>query len=1342
MKRNSMYSFLSLVVTLFITISAWAGSPCNKCGKHNKGFAETVIQTKSEFTKTLAAKNFPFTTKVFRYGDKAQKISVDIEGQQELVLITWGTADGNSWDHSVWANAKLITKSGEEVWLDKMAYKYGHAGWSTPRRNENSRGKPISIADKDYKHGMFCHAHGELVYVLDKRFKTFEAEVGIDNAGHKSMSSAVFKVQNISSRAAGQTIAKKFPMAVPAFLSLAHVDSNTWLTSNGYEVEKRAVANAIKKLDIKGHFQAEAKKVESAPADKRLKLYLELFQRINKVLNIQKEFKFFKPESIVLAVENMKKNPSYNAAKYSKMAKNIADNFESLKSKIYREDMEALNGLNQMFKDKKEILLANPLLDMDKLIVVRHKLGASARRVMAPGIGTQHNNWTTHMSARKRGFDCEIAELSNLRGEVKTKTIYKPENGAVVNSLKMHWDADKLMFTSVSKDDTWQIYEIGVDGSGFKRVTNSPEKDLNFFDGTYLPSGKIIAGSNIGYTGVPCVSGSDIVGSLCLYDPKDGDLRRLNFGQDNDWDPVVMNNGRIMYLRWEYTDNTHYFSRIIMHMNPDGTNKKELYGSGSYWPNSLFDAEPLPGKDNNQFVGIVTGHHGIARSGRMVTFDPKKGRHEEKGVMQEFPYRNRKVVPEIKDKLVDGVWPQFIKPQPLSKEYFLVTAKLTPNSLWGLYLIDVYDNITPIAEFEGEGVTEALPVVKKPTPPVIPEKVKRDDTESTIYIQDIYEGQGTKGVPRGTIKSVRVFAYEFAYVKSPSGHMHHGIQTGWDIKRILGTVPVEEDGSVMFKIPANLPVSLQPLDENGAAVQMMRSWLTGMPGEVVSCVGCHENQNTIAKPKFTIASRKQPKQLTAPEGGVRSFTFQGEIQPILDKRCIGCHDGVKSSLNFKDTSLDKVTKFGKSYLALHPFINRQGPEADIHVMKPMEYHVNTSELVQMLNKGHHNVELSDKERRTLYEWIDLNAPYRGVFGAKDYNGCDQISRRRELSKKYSNIDVDWVKELNKYIDELNNKGPVKTVMPKKLPPVKHKKVKARKWPFDADKAQKLQAKGGESTKTIEIAPGVKMTFKYIPAGSFVMGSTTGAQDEYPRAKVKIKKAFWMGEFEVTNEQYNVLVPEHDSRFTAQFWKDHLNPGYPSNKPEQPAIRVNWQEAMEFCKMLSQKTGLNINLPTEAQWEWAARSGSDNDFWFGSRNDDFSKYDNMADMQLADMAVTGVDPQPMSKDHPLRPYFDYIPRSKVVDDGNMLGVAGGKYKPNHWGLHDIYGNVAEWTRSDYAPYPYKAKDGRNDGDNTKNKVVRGGSWRDRTKISTSSARRSYKSWQKVFNVGFRVIIEDK
>ena len=398
----------------------------------------------------------------------------------------------------------------------------------------------------------------------------------------------------------------------------------------------------------------------------------------------------------------------------------------------------------------------------------------------------------------------------------------------------------------------------------------------------------------------------------------------------------------------------------------------------------------------------------------------------------------------------------------------------------------------------------------------------------------------------------------------------------------------------------------------------------------------------------------------------------------------------------------------------------------------------------MLKRGHHNVELTDKEWRTLYNWIDYNAPDKGYFDVKSlnktpYKGFDEYKRRIELTDKYANgSSVDWKKELADYASYLKSKGEVQPVVPIEEQERKVKELKVKGWPFDAVTAQGKQIAEGEQRKVVEIAPGISMTFVRIPAGQFVMGSYDGPSDTYPTAKVNIEKSFWMAELETTNEQYKVFYPEHDSRFIDQQWKDHVVQGYPANKPEQPVIRVSYQDAMNFCKKLSEKIGLHVTLPTEAQWEWACRAGSNTDFWYGDMHTDFGKKENLADKTTLLFAVAGVDPKPMSPTHAMYKHYTFLPKEEGVDDGNLVQVGGKQYEANPFGLYNMHGNVGEWTRSNYVPYPYNVK---NEEKNAEYKVVRGGSFIERPKFSTSYSRKGFLPYQRIFNVGFRVIIED-
>ena len=354
-----------------------------------------------------------------------------------------------------------------------------------------------------------------------------------------------------------------------------------------------------------------------------------------------------------------------------------------------------------------------------------------------------------------------------------------------------------------------------------------------------------------------------------------------------------MPNGRVMYQRWEYADLPHSNSRLLMQMNPDGTAQMEYYGSGSYFMPSYFYAKPVP-DHATQVVGIATGHHGTPRSGRLIVIDPMFGRREAQGVVREIPGRDKAVEPEVRDRLADFYWPHFLHPCPLDEKYFIVAMKPEAGALWGIYLVDVFDNMTLLYQEEGSAILDPIPLVARRRPPVLADKTVPGEKTATVFLADIYKGEGLTDVPRGTIKKLRIGTYYFSSHGTGGLLGSVGADGPWDIKRVLGTVPVEEDGSASFTIPANSPIFMQPLDDEGKAVQLMRSWTVGMPGETVSCVGCHENQNSVVANKHTLASLRKPTPIDFGGRDVRGFSFPHEIQPVLDRYCVGCHNGDRS----------------------------------------------------------------------------------------------------------------------------------------------------------------------------------------------------------------------------------------------------------------------------------------------------------------------------------------------------------------------------------------------------------------------------------------------------------------
>jgi formylglycine-generating enzyme required for sulfatase activity len=1052
----------------------------------------------------------------------------------------------------------------------------------------------------------------------------------------------------------------------------------------------------------------------------------------------------------------------------------------------------AIQELNTVDELRRKTLLSNPLLDFDsfnadapqqgratiharstikggvgiKILILRRTPLGDPRRAEAPNRGmgeflglAQQSSWQLDRIRQPFGWDNEIVILSSLRSTPSMQSLYRPPTPRLISDIELDFDASKLSFSMPGDEYRWRVFEMNMENGAMRQITPDGCPDVDDFDACYLPNGKMVFVSTAAKQGVPCSNGIAVAVNY-LMDADGANVRRLGFDQDHDYCPTVMNDGRVMYLRWDYTDLPHQWPRILFAMNPDGTGQRAIYGSNSYWPNAIFNARPIP-KHSTKVLGVITGHH-VGRVGELILFDFAQGQHEADGVVQRIPGWGEKVEPIIMDKLTIDSWPKFVHPYPLSDKYFLVSGKPGPDDLWGIYLVDVFDNMVLLKEIEGEGLFEPIPLMERERPPVIPERVNPESEEAIIYLSDIYDGEGLRGVPHGTVKTLRIFAYNFAYPYKSGGQHRVGTDGPWEPKRILGTVPVEEDGSAVFRVPAETPISIQALDDRGAAIQLMRSWTTAMPGEIVSCVGCHEGAGSAPSARVTIASTRPPSEIKPWYGPVRGFSFSREVQPVLDAYCISCHDGrndkggysipdlrgnrdayvVLESNNPQSRLIEGVPReelvqqfsgvFEPAYFELRRFVRVGGLESDLHVLKPGEFHADTTELMQILEKDHYGVQLDDESYERLAAWIDLNAPCHGSW--QDILGRPQMNedheRRLELESLYGSIAEDL---------EVTPVLPAATIQP--LPAreaiAPSAPVFCGNWPWSVEEAIERQALAGTSIeRSLDLGDGTTLDMVLIPPGEYIMGNPNGLLDERPTQLIEIPNAFWISRCEITNEQFARFNPGHDSRHehgTASFNSERAI-GPPLNGPRQPVVRVSWQEASNFCDWASEQLDVSIDLPTEMQWEYACRAGSSSPFHWGDIDaDDFSPYANMADATLSTWATY----------NERRRSADQVPRDERFDDGALVSVDVGSYRPNAWGLYDMHGNVWEWTRSNYTPYSHSENVVNFDGDSSGElrKVARGGSWYDRPFRCDAAYRLSYPPWRKVYNVGFRVVIEE-
>jgi formylglycine-generating enzyme required for sulfatase activity len=408
---------------------------------------------------------------------------------------------------------------------------------------------------------------------------------------------------------------------------------------------------------------------------------------------------------------------------------------------------------------------------------------------------------------------------------------------------------------------------------------------------------------------------------------------------------------------------------------------------------------------------------------------------------------------------------------------------------------------------------------------------------------------------------------------------------------------------------------------------------------------------------------------------------------------------------------------------------------DVSLLTPGYYHADTSELIQMLQRGHQGVELDPEAWDRLVTWIDLNGPchgtWRDVFASPIPGGTDQ--QRADYFRRYGGPadDPEWIPPVAKY-----DRTPVE---PGELPP--GREVTCDGWPFDG--AAKRGSQQDASVRQLDLGGGMAMPVVRIPPGRFVMGSCQGRTDEVPEAIVEIEDAFWMGVCEVSNAQLRRCFPGHDSGHYTKRHKDRYDDkGMVLNAPSQPALKVSWEEAMAFCVWLSKRTGLDVSLPSEAQWEYACRAGSDTPFHYGDADTDFGRFENLADLTFASRGFTG---KSLTGQFEIEGGVDYLIAEGVglaerrFDDGWCMSADVGGRQPNAFGVADMHGNVAEWTLSLYRGYPYRTDDGRNDTSAAGKRVVRGGSFLDRPDRSRAAVRYGFSPWHKVYNVGFRVVV---
>ena len=636
-----------------------------------------------------------------------------------------------------------------------------------------------------------------------------------------------------------------------------------------------------------------------------------------------------------------------------------------------------LESAAEFFELQRDALIANPLVSGQPILfIVRPQYRSSYHAIDT----LFHSD-----EANTRDFEAGGAmKVIDFGDGGKVRTLLEVPAG-IARDPEVHFSGEKIVFALRRQAaEDWHIWEIRSDGSALRQLTSSP--GVCDFDPLYLPDDSIVFSSTREPKYNQC--SQDIAANLYRMESDGANIYQLDRNNLFNNQASLMDDGRILYSRWEYVDRNFGDAHGLWTTTPDGANHAVFWGNNTAVPGAAYTARQIPGTGK---VVCIFGPHHDHLWGAMAIVERQRGVDGPPGVVRTWPIQAVSHVrtggPFDCDHSLDTKL-KYADPYPLSDKYFLCSRMTGRGWEMGIYLVDVFGNEV-LLHVEGRGCYDPMPLCPRTRPPVIPSRRDFTSGDGYFFVQDVYQGTHMEGVQRGTVKRIRIVEAPEKRTWSPGKWFGQGYTApgmnwhGLENKRILGTVPVESDGSAYFAVPAEKFVYFQLLDADGMMIHSMRSGALVQPGERTGCVGCHDHRLTAsaaAANSAPLALLRSPSQLTPWQGETRLFGFTAEVQPVLNRHCLKCHDygqeGAKSLVLAPDRDLTFNTAYVELWRKGYVRCVGAGPA---EVQPAYSWGSHASRLIQVLRAGHHDVQLSPDEWERIVTWIDLNGPYYPTY---------------------------------------------------------------------------------------------------------------------------------------------------------------------------------------------------------------------------------------------------------------------------------------------------------------------------------------------------------------------------
>ncbi|MGQ9733012.1 MAG: discoidin domain-containing protein [Candidatus Zipacnadales bacterium] len=560
-------------------------------------------------------------------------------------------------------------------------------------------------------------------------------------------------------------------------------------------------------------------------------------------------------------------------------------------------------------------------------------------------------------------------------GKAKLICLFESANG-IARDPVADFDLLNIYFGyRASAEGFYHLMRMDPDGDNLQQITDGPYHD---FYPCPLPDGGVAFISTRCAARVFCFRWTASV--LFRMNADGSGMRPLSYASLNEWAPSLMRDGRIIWTRWEYIDKGADFSQTLWSINPDGTNPELVFGNTIIQPNGYVSGQEVPGTD--EICCTLVSHFGDL-NGPIALLTPSKGRFNPRAI--------KSLTPEVP---WPGMWPStecFRDPVPLARDYFLCSH--APQDRFGLYIIDRYGNRELLYLDDTFGSMAPTPFRKVTPPPVYPELRSPKEAPGILLLFNVYQGLEPT-VQRGTVKWLRVVE-EVRHNLGANPNFDHTDFMKWyaspvDLvsgpfgwpsyvaKAPLGLVPVAKDGSAYFKAPAGRVLYFQALDKDFNELQRMRSVVQLQPGEMRSCIGCHEPRNTAPPLQQPLALGQPAAPIVPHSFGNKPFSYERVVQPVLDAKCVTCHDGSANTQLDLRGILDEQ-RVPASYRSLIQggwvhFIDCGWNSGGCEKKEPLTFGTVKSRLWQVLKGGHYDVKLTPEEELRIKTWTDLNCP--------------------------------------------------------------------------------------------------------------------------------------------------------------------------------------------------------------------------------------------------------------------------------------------------------------------------------------------------------------------------------